>query len=106
MHPQTERKQPGCEQGEHHQGIGEYRAARERGNDRGHHTQRRDENDVDLGMAEEPEQVLPQQRVAAFRRIVEVRADQAIHDEERARDHHRRHREQHHEAHDQHGPDE
>ena len=39
---------------------------------------RRDEDDVDLGVAEEPEQVLPEQRVAAFGRVEEVGADQPI----------------------------
>ena len=47
------------------------------------HPERRNEDDVDLGMAEEPEQVLPQQRVAAFRLVEEVRADQAIEDQAR-----------------------
>ena len=59
---------------------------------------RRDEDDVDLGMAEEPEQVLVEQRVAAFGRVEEVRADQC--DRSAASvlaDHHRRHREDHHE---------
>ena len=41
------------------------------------------EDDVDLGMAEEPEQVLPQQRVAALGRVEELRADQPVGDQER-----------------------
>src|SRR3954464_7668565 len=57
-------------------------------------------------MAEEPKKVLPQQRVAALARIVEVRADEAVHDKKRARQHHRRHGEDDHEGGDQHRPDE
>ncbi len=39
--------------------------------------ERRNEDQVHLGVAEEPEQVLPEQYVAAFGRIVEVRARRA-----------------------------
>ena len=42
---------------------------------------RRDEDDVDLGVAEEPEQVLPEQRVAALGRVEEVRADEPVEDQ-------------------------
>ena len=57
-------------------------------------------------MAEEPEQVLPQQHVAAFSRIEEVCADQAIEDQRGARNHDGRHRQDDDERRDQHGPDE
>ena len=39
--------------------------------------ERGDEDDVDLRVAEEPEDVLPEQRVAPLRRIEEVRVDPA-----------------------------
>jgi hypothetical protein len=55
---------------------------------------------------EEPEEVLPEQRVAAFRRIEELCPDQAIRDQGRARDHHRRHGEEHHEGGDEKPPHE
>ena len=64
----------------------------------------RHEDDVDLGMAEEPEQVLPQQRVAAVLDVEEVRADQAIENQRGAGEHDRRHREEHHERRDQPAP--
>ena len=57
-------------------------------------------------MAEEPEQMLPQQHVAALGRIEEVRADQAVEDQAGARDHDRRHRHDDQERRDQHRPDE
>jgi hypothetical protein len=91
---------------QHHRRVAKHRPPRERGDDRRHHAERRHEDDVDLGMTEEPEQVLPEQRIAAFGRVVELRADQAIEQQERAREHHRRHREDDHEGHHQHRPDE
>ena len=41
---------------------------------------RREEDDVDLGVAEEPEQVLPEQRVAALGGVEEMRADEPVED--------------------------
>ena len=53
-------------------------AARERRDDRGRDPERRQDDDVDLGVAEDPEQVLPQQRVAALRDVEEVEAELAV----------------------------
>jgi hypothetical protein len=39
---------------------------------------RRKEDDVDFRMAEEPEEMLPQQGVAVLGRVVELRAYQAV----------------------------
>ena len=58
--------------------IAERPAPREGRDDRATKPGRGQEDDVDLGVAEEPEQVLPQQRVAALGRVVEVRPDQAV----------------------------
>ena len=90
------------DQRQHQRQIAEHRPPRERRNDRRDHADRRQEDDVDLGMAEEPEQVLPEQRVAALRRVEEMRADQPVEDQRGARHHDRRHREDHHERDDQH----
>ena len=76
----------------HQRQVAEHRPAREGRQDGRDHADRRQEDDVDLGMAEEPEQVLPEQHVAAFGRIEEMRADQAVEDQRRARHHDRRHR--------------
>ena len=46
--------------------VADQRRARHRRHDHRDHAGRRQEDDVDLGMAEEPEQVLPQQRIAAL----------------------------------------
>ena len=52
----------------HHRGITENSPAGKCLNNRRNQAGRRNENDVNLGMAEEPKQVLIQQRVAAFGR--------------------------------------
>ena len=66
---------------QHDRQVAEHRPPRERGDDRRDDAGARDEDDVDLGMAEEPEQVLPQQRVAAVLDVEEVGADEPIEDE-------------------------
>jgi hypothetical protein len=57
-------------------------------------------------VAEEPEEVLPQNRVATLRRVEEVGGDQTVHGQELSRGSHPGHGEQDHEGHHQHGPDE
>ena len=67
--------------------------------------ERGNKDDVDLGMPEEPEDMLIEQRVAAFRGIDEMRADGAVVQQENgARHHHRRHGEDDHERLHQHAP--
>ena len=53
-----------------------------------------DDQDVDLGVAEDPEEVLPEQRRAAVRDVEEVRADVAVEEEEDRVGRQRRQREQ------------
>src|SRR5208282_143384 len=50
-----------------HRAVSEYRLARKRGDDVGGDPHRGQDHDVNLGMAEKPEQMLPQQRLAATR---------------------------------------
>jgi hypothetical protein len=64
------------------------------------------DDDVDLRVAEDPEQVLPQDRHAARFRHVEQRAEGAVHDHLEQRDGERREREDDQEAGDQHHPGE
>jgi hypothetical protein len=106
VHPEPEADERGRDQRQHHRRVAEHGTRAERRHDRRHHAQRRDEDDVDLRVAEEPEQVLPEQRVAALRRVVEVRRDQAVERQEAARQHHRRHREHDHERRHEHRPHE
>ena len=53
----------------HHEGVAEYAPPREAGEHFGDDAHRRQNHDVDGGMAVEPEQVLEQQRIAAGGRI-------------------------------------
>ena len=70
MDPEPEREEAGGDQREHDRRVAEHGPAREGGDDRRHEAEARQEDDVDLGMAEEPEQVLPQESIAAFGGIV------------------------------------
>ena len=93
---------PVAQTSEHQRQIAEHRPAREGRDHAGDHADRRQEDDVDFRMAEEPEQMLPQQHVAALGRVEEMRADEAVKDQRGAGDHDRRHREDDKERSDQH----
>ena len=67
--------------GPDHHAITEYVLARVRRQQVGHDTERRQRNDVYLGVTEEPEQVLPQDGVARAIRIEEGRADLLVEDQ-------------------------
>ena len=58
--------------------VAEDRLAREDGDDLGDDPHRRQDHDVDLGMPEEPEDVLIEQRAAAVRGVEEVRSRLAV----------------------------
>ena len=77
--------------------MAEDRLAREHGQDFRDDPEARQDHDVDLGMPEEPEQVLPQQRRAALRGIEEVGAEVAVGEQQRHRagDHGHRDDDQH-----------
>ena len=72
--------------GEDHDGVAEQRLAGEDRQDLGDDAEGRQDQDVDLGMAEDPEQVLPQQRVAAAGRDEEVGAEEAVEHQQDQRD--------------------
>ena len=65
-----------------HPGVAEQGLAREHGQNLRHYPEGRQRHDVDLGMAEQPEQVLPQDRRGAQLYQVEVRADEAVEEQE------------------------
>ena len=67
-------------------GVAEERLAREDRQDLGDDAHGRQDQDVDLGVAEDPEQVLPEERVAAAPGVVEVGAEEAVeHQQDQAR---------------------
>ena len=65
MAPDHEADHADGQQREHHEGVAEHAPPREAGEHFGDHAHRRQDHDVDGGMAVEPEQVLEQQRIAA-----------------------------------------
>jgi hypothetical protein len=61
-----------------HRAISVQSLARESRNDLGNDAERRQHEDIDLGVAEEPEDVLEQHRVPAARRVEEVRIEVTV----------------------------
>ena len=80
------------------------RPPRRRRHDHRDERDRRQEDDVDLGVAEDPEEVLPEQRVAAAARIEERPAEGALELEQHRAGDERRKREEHHERRHEHVP--
>ena len=78
VHPDAETDECRRHGGERHVRVEEDRPARRDRHDRRHDAHRRQEDDVHVGMAEEPEQVLPQQRIAARNRLEEMEAEVAL----------------------------
>ena len=106
MHPQAKSDESSGNQREHQRGIAECDTASE-GHDKRRNDSRSGNKDyVDFGMAEEPEEMLPQQRVASFGRIEEMSADprQPIRRQHRAREHYRGHRKNDHKRGHHHRP--
>src|SRR6185312_1571957 len=67
MRPDHEADHADGDHGVGHAEIAEHRLLGEGGDDLAHHAEAGDDEDVHFGMAEEPEQMLPQQRIAAMR---------------------------------------
>ena len=70
--------EPDADRGRHHDRIAEDRLAREDRNDLGHEGKGRDDQHVDFGMAEDPEEVHPDDRRTAGLRVEEVAAQVAV----------------------------
>ena len=66
--------------------VADDRAPGERGHDRGHDPDGGQEDDVDVRVSEDPEEVLPEQRIASVRGLEEVEAPVALELEQRVRD--------------------
>ena len=72
VRPDDERQDRDRRRRVHHRGVAEQRLARERRDDLRDDAERRQDHDVDLGVAEEPEDVLEHHRVAAAGRVEEA----------------------------------
>src|SRR5205823_13297645 len=66
MGPDDEADKADCHTGESDEGVAEDRLAGEDGDDLGRHAEGREDHDIDLGMPEAPEDVLPHHDVAAL----------------------------------------
>ena len=78
MHPERETDHPSRDQSRNHHWISEHGAPRKRGDDLRDHSERRNENDVNLGMTEEPEQMLPEKCITALGRVEELSSNKSI----------------------------
>ncbi len=90
---------------ERHRAVAEDRLAGEDRQDLRGDAHRRQDHDVDLGVAEEPEEVLPEQRLAAARRQEEAGARHAIEEQHRERGGQHGQREQQQDGGDEERPD-
>ena len=93
VRPDAEPDQGDEDLGQGDEREGDHPPPHEGGDDRGRDPERGQDDDVDLGVAEDPEQVLPEDRVAAGEDVVEVEAEQAVALEQEEGDGQRRHRE-------------
>jgi hypothetical protein len=78
VRPDDERQDRDRRGGVHHRRVAEQALARERRDDGADDPERRQDHDVHLGVAEEPEDVLVHHRVAAACGVEEARAEVAI----------------------------
>ena len=104
MGPDGEAEQGDREHGVDHADITEDRLLRERRDDLADHAEPRNDEDINLGMAEEPEQVLEQDRVAAAGRLEERGVEITVGQQHGQRAGQHRQRQQEQEGGDQHRP--
>src|SRR5690606_21862126 len=104
--PDDERQEGDRRGGVHHRRIAEQRLAAEGGDDRGDHTEGRQDHDVHLGVTEEPEHVLEQYRITATGGIEEAGTKVGVHQHHGHSTGQYRHDRDQQEGGDQPGPDE
>ncbi|CAB4812715.1 unannotated protein [freshwater metagenome] len=85
MSPHTPTHKANGDSRTNHEGVTKDGLAREHGNDLRHHAKRRQHHDVHLGVTEDPEQMLPQERISTLGSIEECCAKHAIQGEEQER---------------------
>src|ERR1700678_3243333 len=88
--PHTKAEKAGGYRGEHNCEIAESPTAGKCGYQRRHDTRSRQEDDVDLWVAEEPEQMLVEKGIASLGGVEELRAEVAIEQQHEAGQNHRR----------------
>ena len=104
VHPQAEAEKARADRGEDDPRVAHHRAPRKRRHDHRHERHRGKKDNIDLWMAEDPEKMLPQQRVAASRRIEERPMKIALNLHQQVAGNERRKREEHHRRRHEHVP--
>ncbi len=104
--PHDEADQSDGDHGVGHAEVAEHRLVRERRHDVADDAEARDDENVDLGVAEEPEQMLVEDRIAAAGRVEERGAEVAIREQHRDGAGQNGQRQQQQEGGDENGPDE
>ena len=95
MSPNDPPEKSDADDGEHHRVIAEHGLARSVRDDVRHHPHRRNDEDVHLRVPEIPEQVLPQNRLAAVGKVEEVGANGLVEEQHDCRTRKNRDGEQH-----------
>ena len=93
VQPDAKAERHGRHRANHHRRITDERPAAEEGQSIGDETHRRQHDDVDPRMREHPEQMLPEQRMAAAVRSKEMRSELAVSPQQKERQADRRDRE-------------
>ena len=106
MGPHTEPDESDGDAGEHDERVSEQGLAAERRQDLGDDAHGWQDQDVDLGVAEDPEEVLPEQRVTPRLRRIEQRTEITVEEHLEQADRHRGKREDQQESDNQHHPHE
>ena len=106
MGPDTHRHQPDGQRGRHHEGVPKDDLARKDRDDLRRVGKARDHQDIDLGVAKEPEEMLPENRVPARLGIEEMGAQEAIKEQHDLGARQDRQRQKHQERNHQHHPNE
>ena len=104
VRPDADREPADRERREDEALVAEHRPAREHREHLGDDPEERQGDDVHLGMAEEPEHVLPQDRRAVLRRLEDVRVEMSVAEQHRQRGGEHRERQQHEHARHEHVP--
>ena len=97
VHPDAEAQEGERDDRDDDRPVADQRPVGEDRDDRRQHAGHGQEDDVDVRVAEQPEQVLPEQRIAAARRVEERQAEGALDfEQDRAEDQRRKGHDHHH----------
>lgn len=81
VYPDTETDESDTHFGQHNVGVADHSLAGECGDDRGNQPERGKDDEIDLRVAEDPEQVLPEDWVTASGHVKEVESESSLKEE-------------------------